>query len=369
MNPDAITSSTADISGILVDQADRLFLTHITKSALHAADDGSWPEALWKALVDTGFPLALVPQKAGGIGLQLREGMLVIGRAAYFSAPVPLAEVIIANWAWSSACNEFQGGFITLAPTRNGDQVTAKRSPGSFVLNGRLSRVPWGEQSSRVLAVVNLPKGPHLALVPTDTCKLRAGRNLAAEPRPDVFLQDLVLDEEFVRPAPHICVDGAMPIAALVRSQQMVGAMQRCVEYATEYANDRQQFGRSIGKFQAIQQMLAEAAGHLAASTAAVERAISAVDHPDFELEAAIAKARTGEAAGKIAEIAHQIHGAMGFTREHPLHFATRRLWSWRDEYGNESYWQAKIGKIICSRGADKLWNLIASEPAESLGA
>ena len=68
-----------------------------------------------------------------------------------------------------------------------------------------------------------------------------------------------------------------------------------------------------------------------------------------------MAKSRTGEAAGKGAEIAHQVHGAMGYTREHNLHYSTRRLWSWRDEFGNETHWQSRLGRSIAAQGADAL--------------
>jgi acyl-CoA dehydrogenase len=73
----------------------------------------------------------------------------------------------------------------------------------------------------------------------------------------------------------------------------------------------------------------------------------------------AVAKARVGEAAGKGAEIAHQVHGAMGFTREHNLHYCTRRLWSWRDEFGNETLWQARLGREVARQGADALWPML----------
>jgi alkylation response protein AidB-like acyl-CoA dehydrogenase len=74
-----------------------------------------------------------------------------------------------------------------------------------------------------------------------------------------------------------------------------------------------------------------------------------------------VAKSRIGEAAGKGAEIAHQVHGAMGFTREHNLHYSTRRLWSWRDEFGNETYWQSRLGREIAARGADALWPMLTA--------
>jgi alkylation response protein AidB-like acyl-CoA dehydrogenase len=67
-------------------------------------------------------------------------------------------------------------------------------------------------------------------------------------------------------------------------------------------------------------------------------------------------KIRAGEAAGKVAEIAHQVHGAIGFTHEHSLHRLTRRLWSWRDEFGTESHWSRELGREVMSAGADALW-------------
>ena len=75
---------------------------------------------------------------------------------------------------------------------------------------------------------------------------------------------------------------------------------------------------------------------------------------PAFEVAAA--KVRAGEAAGAGAAIAHAVHGAIGFTYEHSLHFATRRLWSWRAEFGSESRWAATLGRAVLARGADALW-------------
>src|SRR5260370_33935 len=75
--------------------------------------------------------------------------------------------------------------------------------------------------------------------------------------------------------------------------------------------------------------------------------------------EIAVAKLRVGEAAGTGAAIAHQVHGAMGFTYEHSLHHATGRLWAWREEFGNETQWAIELGHIVAERGADALWPFI----------
>jgi acyl-CoA dehydrogenase len=136
----------------------------------------------------------------------------------------------------------------------------------------------------------------------------------------------------------------------------MAGALESLLTQSTRYATERRQFGRAIGNFQAIQHQLAVLAGHAAAAGIAAERAFAAADGGDCAFEVAVAKIRTGEAAGAAASIAHQVHGAIGFTYEHSLHFATRRLWSWRAEFGGEGRWAAELGRRAITRGADALW-------------
>ena len=67
-----------------------------------------------------------------------------------------------------------------------------------------------------------------------------------------------------------------------------------------------------------------------------------------------------GEAATEGAGIAHQVLGAIGFTKEHTLHRFTRRLWAWRDDFGNESAWAVKLGAMVAAKGADELWPMLA---------
>jgi acyl-CoA dehydrogenase len=184
-------------------------------------------------------------------------------------------------------------------------------------------------------------------------------RNLANEPRDTLLLDGVAVPQEAVRPAPPACAEGFLVFGALIRALQMVGAMERCLDYALAYAMERQQFGRPIGKFQAVQHMLADAAGQYAAAAAAAELAAEAYGNADLAFAAAVAKARVGEAVGKVAEVCHQVHGAIGFTQEHPLHFATRRLWSWRDEFGHETYWQERVGRMVCGAGGEALWPML----------
>jgi acyl-CoA dehydrogenase len=136
----------------------------------------------------------------------------------------------------------------------------------------------------------------------------------------------------------------------------MAGALESLLEQSVRYVSERKQFGRALGSFQAIQQQLAVLAGHVAAAGIAAEHAFRAADRGDAAFETAAAKVRAGEAAGVAASIAHQVHGAIGFTYEHSLHFATRRLWSWRAEFGSERAWALRLGRAAVARGADALW-------------
>ena len=155
-------------------------------------------------------------------------------------------------------------------------------------------------------------------------------------------------------------------LGATMRSQQMAGALERILDLSLGYARDRIQFGRPIARFQAIQHSLATLAGEVAAAGSAADAAVSAIirhgiDDQRTLFAVAAAKIRAGEAAGAGAAIAHQVHGAMGFTREYSLQQSTRRLWAWRDDFGAESVWAMRLGATVVGRGAAALWPALTS--------
>lgn len=155
-------------------------------------------------------------------------------------------------------------------------------------------------------------------------------------------------------------------MGALCHAAMMTGAMEWALEQAIQYANDRVQFGKPIGKNQALQQALAQAAGDVASARMASRMAARdfRLDDPTFAervaFGVAVAKVRCGEAASRVAAVSHQVLGAIGFTREHSLHYATRRLWSWREAYGADAWWAQRLGETAIRARSNSFWPAIA---------
>ena len=193
------------------------------------------------------------------------------------------------------------------------------------------------------------------ALIPAAGAAAAHDLNIAREPR-DTLTFDAAPAE--IGAALDVAGDGdaVRLYGAMARGAQMAGACERALAEAVQYAQDRVQFGRPIGKFQAIQHQLAALAAKSAQATIAAAAAFRAADRGDPRFEVACAKIVAGEAAGLAAAVAHQVHGAIGFTYEHALHFSTRRLWSWRPEFGAESRWAAELGRRTAARGPESLW-------------
>jgi acyl-CoA dehydrogenase len=326
--------SDANVDGlrsILIEQVERLLADGSGPDLLRAAERGEWPAALWAEVEALGLPLALARESMGGAGLGWDDAVavwVVLGRHA---APVPLAESMAAAALLAAAGIAPPGGPIALAV------------PGEALA--------WGRRAAHVAAASGDTVALHqaagveegrspIARVPSDRAALGAPVAGAATPA--------VLGPE-----------AALLAGALLHAALIAGALEAVLAMTVDYANTRKQFGRSIGGFQAVQQLLAQAAGEVAAAGVAAAHAGRAAAHRGLaaaEFEIASAKVVAGEAVGRVAAVAHQVHAAIGFTDEHPLHLFTRRLWAWRDACGAERVWARRIGAAALARGGAALW-------------
>ncbi|MGB7405318.1 MAG: acyl-CoA dehydrogenase family protein [Pacificimonas sp.] len=151
-------------------------------------------------------------------------------------------------------------------------------------------------------------------------------------------------------------------VAAFARTSLAAGALDRVTAMSVEHANLREQFARPLAKFQAVQQALALLASGAAAANAAGRGAAAALDWHGGNADAAsyeiaAAKLRANAAMATGAALAHQAHGAIGFTADHDLHRFTGALMRWREEGGNDRYWAGRLGAMIAARGADRYWS------------
>jgi acyl-CoA dehydrogenase len=344
-----------ELRTMLGDAVARLFTDRVTTELLESAEQGRWPDGLWQAVEENGLTLPLVPEARGGAGGTWSDAHVVVRAAGRHAVPLPLAETIVGAWLLSEAGLDVPAGPLTVAPVQPGDTLRLARTGAGFALSGTAARVPWGAAAGHVVVVAALDGQVMVALAERGASRVASDQNLAREPR-DMLVFDRA---PVVAAAPggrRVPANAVRLYGALVRSAQMAGALDYLLHQAARYATERRQFGKPIGAFQVIQQNLAVLAGHVAAAGTAAAHAFRAADRGDPAFEIAVAKVRVGEAAGIGASIAHQVHGAIGFTHEHALQFATRRLWSWRAEFGGEGDWAIGLGRAVAGRGADALW-------------
>jgi acyl-CoA dehydrogenase len=302
-----------EMQTMLSDTVTRLFTDRVTTELRETAEKGQWPAKLWQEVQEGGLTLTQVPEARGGGGGTWQDAYIVVAAAGRFGVPLPIAETMVAAWLLSEAGLDVPTGPLTVAPVRQGEQVMLAAEGGGARVTGVATRVPWGRSAGHVVVVA----GDRVALVAADAARVEPDVNLALEPRDTLTW------------------NGARVLASASAGRLPAGA---------------------IRLYEAIQHNLALLAGHTAAAGIAAASGFRAADRGDAWFEVAAAKVRTGEAAGLGAGIAHQCHGAIGFTYEHSLHFVTRRLWSWRAEFGAESHWAAELGRRVAERGADALW-------------
>ena len=286
----------------------------------------------WSAFVASGLDRAM----CSGEPTSLADAVVALRTAGRAAVQLPIAEAMLARFIAHEAGWDDEA----LLPTI----LTATDTWGS---------VPWGRYADVVYTIgdgrIDRYRAPFVML--SEHC------NVANEPRDELRQPTAPTESK----ACSLSVADVLSRAALAKAALMVGAMEAALDIVIDHANQRVQFDRPIAQFQAVQQMLANIAAHTAAAGAAVDLAAA----EGSVLTAAIAKARASEAVGVVTDAAHQVAGAMGFTVEFPLHRLTRRLWAWRDECGNERYWNRRIGEAIGREvGNQGLWRLVSSNEA-----
>ncbi|WP_166908057.1 acyl-CoA dehydrogenase [Mycobacterium sp. DL440] len=304
---------------------------------------------LWRNLEDTGLARLTCTPDAGAGPHELAIALYGLARHA---GAVPLAETdALAGWLGRQAGVELPDGPLTVA--------IADADTGGDRITGTAHSVPWAAASAATLLAVRVDDGLRVGLV--DTGNLHGDHNLAGEPR-DSLLFDVPADQ--LR-----AVDPALGVelarrGAWSRCVQIVGALDAAADLSVRYTRERVQFGRPLSAFQSVQQSLAGMAGEIERARVAAELAVTTAsgngfDCPETDYAVTVAKVTVGRAVGPVTTVAHQLHGAIGVTREHPLWLFTLRAQSWAQDYGTTAHFARRLGRMALA--AEDPWDLVTA--------
>lgn len=317
---------------MFADAFETLLADRCPLDVVRAVEAGGSAAPLAAVLAESGFQALLAPEAEGGAdaGWPVFHELVVL--CGVFALPHPLPQTMAAR-ALVRTQEQLPPGLITFAP------AMARAADGSLYAE----LVPFGRTATHVIGAV----GDVLALLPVRGARQQATGvhgSLAASLRWDAGAATPLDSAASPR--------RLQALGAAIHAALMAGAMKRVLNLTLDHANQRVQFGKPIGRFQAIQQQLSVAAEHVAAAGMAAEAAFHTHDGalPSFAA-CAVAKARASEAAQLVAATVHAVHGAIGITQEYDLQMFTRRLHEWRLAHGSESCWNREIGQLCLDRG------------------
>src|SRR5215211_805507 len=276
-----------------------------------AAESRSYPEDLWEEIVHLGWPGIAISEEHGGQGLGKVELVILCEELGYACAPTPflsnaVAGLILAHagsddqrerWLSGVASGESRGASELTAPDES--PVVADAAGAAFVVlsDGDAARLVEGD-AAEIQPVELIDPTRSFARVLAD-----GGEAVSGD------------------------VEGAIDRALVALAAELVGVAQRALDMAVDYAKDRQQFDRPIGAYQAVSHRCAEMLYETEEARSLTYYAAWCADaEPEsLPMAASMAKARASDAAWRVTANALQVHGGIGFTWEHDLHFLLKR--------------------------------------------
>ncbi|MCP4756091.1 MAG: acyl-CoA/acyl-ACP dehydrogenase [Proteobacteria bacterium] len=338
-------------------------------------DEDGFPKAIWKKMADLGWLGIVIPEEYDGTGGSFVDLAILLEAMGEVCCPGPFfSSVVLAGSAILAAGTENQKKEL-LPRLANGDLILslALIEPGmgyglegiaakaaldgnEYVLNGTKLFVENAHISDTLLcACRDESAGGGLSLLLVDSkspgVQIAALDTLAYEKQCEVVFNNARVPKENI-----LGLAGqATPIlekvqeqAAIAKCAELVGVLQTAFSMSVSYAKERNQFGKPIGSFQAVQHhcanMVVDVDGARLITYSAAWKLAN--DRP-AQLEASMAKAWTSEASRKVSFLAHQIHGAIAFCDEHDLHLYYRKAKAGEIAFGDGNYHLEKVAEQL----------------------
>ena len=304
--------------------------------ALRAAWDGDTGRVpgLWKRLAEIGVTGLTVPAEHGGAGMDLTAAVPVLVECGRAAAPEPLAGTFAGVALLAKAAGPVAADW--LPKVASGDAVLAVGEGNPALLSG-------GAWADLMLVAADEPHGmwavPRGDAVPSPVNAIDPGAGLAS-----VAWSGGTLVEG---------ADGwaAFDTACVAVAAELVGLAQAMLDMCVRYAQQREQFGRPIGSFQAVKHQLADVYVATAFALPVVNRGAWSVvqDLPTRARDASHAKLAASAAAERAARTALQVHGGIGYTYEHELHMWLKRTWSLASLWGDAAFHRGRVTSAVLS--------------------
>jgi alkylation response protein AidB-like acyl-CoA dehydrogenase len=351
----------------LVDKCSKKFVKQMEES------EAGYSRELWQEMVELGWMGLAFPGKYGGGDMSFLDLALLLeemGRAClpgpFFSAVV-LGGLSILDVGSEEQKQEYLPKLIrgekifSLALTEpdyhNYDAssvtVEATRDDGNYIISGTKLFVPDAHIADYLLCIARTKPKNGITIFLADAknpgIKYTVLKTIAGDK-----LCEVVFDQ---MPVPKANILGRLnqewnvvqkiiQRAAVGKCCEMVGNIQRVLEMTVDYAKERKQFDRPIGSFQVIQHYCADMATDVdSARFSTYQAAWMLSEGLPCTQEVAIAKAWVGEASQRVFALAHQIHGAIGVTIEHDLHYYTRRAKAAELAFGDANFYREVVAK------------------------
>ncbi|MCI0338500.1 MAG: acyl-CoA/acyl-ACP dehydrogenase [Acidobacteria bacterium] len=338
------------------------------------ATDTAFDEKLWRAMADQGWMGLIIPEEFGGLGLSPVDLIAVVEEMGRACLPGPFLSTLWAAALIDCAGSEGQRKHF-LEPISAGDlkatvalleesadwnpeavEVRAEREGKDYRLRGRKEFVTDAEVADLIICVARGNDG--LVHLPVES--KAQGVRIIATPGIDATRKLYAVEfDDVIIPAANalafttrteVALANATDIALVALCAEMLGGMQWILETSVEYAKTRQQFGKPIGTYQAVQHQCADMLLMTESARSAVYFAAWAVAENDqsAKLGVSLAKSYCSDAVREVGNHGIQVHGGIGFTWEHSLHIYYKRAKGSEIMFGDANYHREEIaGKVI----------------------